>query len=138
VLSSDSRTGRYLLNQVHLKSDRTRVLLALVALYFIWGSTFLAIRIALQGIPPLLLAGLRYVIAGAALYAWASLRGLPHPSCGEWKSAFVVGTLLVSANACVVVAEQWRAARWCSRPRRRVVSACLPCRRRRHWERSLT
>jgi drug/metabolite transporter (DMT)-like permease len=90
-----------------MKNDRTRVLLALLALYFIWGSTFLAIRIALQGIPPLLVAGMRYVIAGGALYGYARLRGLPSPARAEWKSAFVVGTLLVSGNACVVVAEQW-------------------------------
>src|SRR3989454_4486993 len=57
-----------------MKNDRTRVLLALGSLYVIWGSTFLAIRIALQGYPPLLLAGLRFVIAGAVTYAWARAR----------------------------------------------------------------
>src|SRR2546426_536521 len=53
-----------------MKNDRTRVLLALGSLYVIWGSTFLAIRIALQGYPPLMLAGLRFVIAGAVTYAF--------------------------------------------------------------------
>src|SRR5438132_7985574 len=90
-----------------MKNDRTRVLLALGSLYVIWGSTFLAIRIALQGYPPLLLAGLRFVIAGAETYAWARARGAPPPMRAEWRSSLIVGTLLVCANACVVIAEQW-------------------------------
>jgi len=90
-----------------MKSDRSTILLALGSLYVIWGSTFLGIRIALEGYPPLLLAGLRFVIAGAATYAWARVRGAPSPTAREWRSSAVVGTLLVCANACVVVAEQW-------------------------------
>src|SRR5438128_10127293 len=90
-----------------MKNDRSRVLLALGSLYVIWGSTFLAIRIALQGYPPLLLAGLRFVIAGAVTYAWARGRGAPPPTRTEWRSSLIVGTLLVCANACVVIAEQW-------------------------------
>ena len=90
-----------------MKNDRSRVLLALGSLYVIWGSTFLAIRIALQGYPPLLLAGLRFVIAGAVTYAWARARGAPPPMRTEWRSSLIVGTLLVCANACVVIAEQW-------------------------------
>jgi len=90
-----------------MKPDRARVVLALAALYLIWGSTFLAIRIALGGIPPLMIAGARYVIAGALLYFYARARGLPHPTRVQWRSALIVGTLLVVGNACVVVAEQW-------------------------------
>jgi drug/metabolite transporter (DMT)-like permease len=90
-----------------MKSDRSTILLALGSLYVIWGSTFLGIRIALEGYPPLLLAGLRFTIAGAATYAWARVRGAPSPTATEWRSSAVVGTLLVCANACVVVAEQW-------------------------------
>ncbi len=90
-----------------MKSDRSRILLALGSLYLIWGSTFLAIRVALEGYPPLLLAGLRFVVAGAVTYAWARLRGAPGPSRAEWRSSLIVGTLLVCANACVVIAEQW-------------------------------
>ena len=62
-----------------MKTDRSRILLALGSLYVIWGSTFLAIRVALEGYPPLLLAGLRFVVAGAVTYAWARLRGAPRP-----------------------------------------------------------
>lgn len=90
-----------------MNTDRSRILLALGALYVIWGSTFLGIRVALEGYPPLLLAGLRFVIAGAATYAWARWRGAPAPTLAQWRSSAVVGTLLVCANACVVIAEQW-------------------------------
>lgn len=83
------------------------MILALVALYLIWGSTYLAIRYALEGFPPLLLAGVRYVIAGSIAYAVALARGAPHPTPAQWRSAAVVGTLLVSGNAGVVIAEQW-------------------------------
>ena len=90
-----------------MNTDRSKILLALGSLYVIWGSTFLGIRIALEGYPPLLLAGLRFVIAGAVTYAWARGRGAPAPTRTEWRSSLIVGTLLVCANACVVVAEQW-------------------------------
>src|SRR5881275_306427 len=90
-----------------MKNENAGVPIALGSLYVIWGSTFLAIRIALQGYPPLLLAGLRFVIAGAVTYAWARARGAPPPMRTEWRSSLIVGTLLVCANACVVIAEQW-------------------------------
>jgi drug/metabolite transporter (DMT)-like permease len=90
-----------------MKKDRAPILLALLALYLIWGSTYLAIRYALEGFPPLLLAGIRYVIAGGIAYAFALARGAAHPTRAQWRSAAVVGTLLVSGNACVVIAEQW-------------------------------
>jgi drug/metabolite transporter (DMT)-like permease len=90
-----------------MNSERSRILLALGSLYLIWGSTFLAIRFALVGFPPLLLAGIRFTVAGALTYAWARGRGAPAPTRNEWRSASIVGTLLVAGNACVVIAEQW-------------------------------
>jgi drug/metabolite transporter (DMT)-like permease len=90
-----------------MKTERSQIWIALGSLYVIWGSTFLGIRIALEGFPPLLLAGLRYAIAGAATYAWVRARGAPAPTSTEWRSSLIVGTLLVAANACVVIAEQW-------------------------------
>jgi drug/metabolite transporter (DMT)-like permease len=66
-----------------MKTDRARVVLALAALYLIWGSTYLAIRIALEGIPPLTISGVRYVIAGAALYLFARLRTTPNQTHAE-------------------------------------------------------
>ena len=84
-----------------------KVFAALVALYLIWGSAFLAIRIALEGMPPLFISGLRYFAAGVLLYVYTRVRGAPRPSLAEWKGAFAIGTLLAAGNACVVVAEQW-------------------------------
>ena len=90
-----------------MKTERGKIFLALGLLYVIWGSTFLGIRIALEGFPPLLLAGMRYVIAGALLYGWVRARGEQPPTREQWRSSLIVGTLLVFGNACVVVAEQW-------------------------------
>src|SRR5712671_124648 len=90
-----------------MTTERSRIWMALGSLYVIWGSTFLGIRIALEGFPPLLLAGLRFVIAGAVTYAWARARGAPAPTRTEWRSSLIVGSLLVCGNACVVIAEQW-------------------------------
>ena len=89
-------------------SYRPRIFLALGSLYVIWGSTFLGIRIALEGgFPPMLLAGLRFVAAGGMLYAVLRARGVAPPTRVEWRSSLFVGTLLVCANGCVAVAEQW-------------------------------
>src|SRR5260370_39557726 len=65
-------------------------------------------RIALGGgFPPMLLAGLRFVAAGGTLYAVLRARGVAPPTRVEWRSSLFVGTLLVCANGCVAVAEQW-------------------------------
>ena len=80
---------------------------ALGALYLIWGSTYLAIRIALEGFPPLLMAGSRFVLAGGLLYAAARRRGNPRPGAAEWRSGALVGSLLCAANGLVTVSEQW-------------------------------
>jgi len=90
-----------------MTTERSRIWLALGSLYVIWGSTFLGIRIALEGFPPLLLAGVRFVIAGAVTYAFVRARGAPAPTRTEWRSSLIVGSLLVCGNACVVIAEQW-------------------------------
>jgi len=79
----------------------------MLALYLIWGSTFLAIRWALPGFPPLLMSGLRFVCAGGSFYLLLRWRGAPRPSREQWFAALRVGTLLVVGNALVVVAEQW-------------------------------
>ncbi len=83
------------------------VVLALAALYLIWGSTYFAIRVALEGFPPLLMAGTRFVLAGGLLYAAARRRGAPRPERAEWRSGALVGALLCAANGLVTVSEQW-------------------------------
>jgi len=86
---------------------KVRLLLAFAAVYLIWGSTYLAIRWAIDTIPPFLMAGGRYVAAGAILYLWSRLRGGPTPTRRHWRDAAIVGALLLmGGNGGVVWAEQ--------------------------------
>src|SRR5437879_13346307 len=87
-------------------ADRGRIVASMLALYFIWGSTYLAIRLALPGFPPLMMSGLRFVAAGGVFYLLLRLKGAPRPSRAQWLAALKVGTLLICGNALVVVAEQ--------------------------------
>ncbi len=81
--------------------------IALAVIYLIWGSTYLAIRIADETLPPFLMASLRFVAAGLALYAVLRLRGVPRPSAIEWRSTAIVGAfLLLGGNGLVVWAER--------------------------------
>ncbi len=85
-----------------------RLVLAFALVYLIWGSTYLAIRFAIETVPPLLMAGLRYVIAGGVLYVWARLRGEPNPRARELLPVAVIGAaLFLGGNGGVVTAEQW-------------------------------
>src|ERR1700693_4701652 len=84
---------------------------ALAAVYLIWGSTYLAIRYAVETAPPFLMAGVRFLVAGAFLYAARRFRGDPKPTTEEWRSAAVIGIfLLVGGNGGVVWAEQFVAS----------------------------
>ncbi len=88
-------------------SLRAQVILAFLAIYTIWGSTYLAIAIAIQTIPPFLMAGTRFLVAGAVLYLWTRLRGAPPPTRANWKAATITGgLLLLGGNGGVVWAEQ--------------------------------
>lgn len=81
---------------------------AFAAVYLVWGSTYLAIRFAVETLPPFLMAGVRFLIAGSALYLWMRWRGAPRPSAVHWRSAAVVGGfLLLLGNGGVVWAEQF-------------------------------
>jgi len=71
-----------------------KILLAFAIIYFVWGSTFLAIRIGVREVPPFLLAGLRFLIAGAALYLWMRAGGTPSPAPREWRSAWLLAVLM--------------------------------------------
>jgi drug/metabolite transporter (DMT)-like permease len=80
---------------------------ALAAVYFIWGSTFLATRVALRELPPLFLAGIRFAIAGVAMYGWLRSRGVPAPTRAQWIGAAQVGVLLlVTGNGAMVFGMQ--------------------------------
>ncbi len=71
-----------------------RVLLAFFAVYFLWGATFLAIRVAVLEIPPLFTAGLRFFTAGSLLYSFLRLRGEPAPSAGQWRGITVIAVFM--------------------------------------------
>jgi drug/metabolite transporter (DMT)-like permease len=74
--------------------ERTLSLLAFASIWFVWGSTFFAIRVAIGGIPPVLMCGLRLLSAGLALLLWARLTGVAWPRGIEWRNAALVGVLL--------------------------------------------
>ena len=88
--------SRELASDLRLRSvarpSRTALFLAFFAIYVIWGSTYLAIRYAVETIPPLVVAGVRHSIAGLALLGWAYVRG-HRPTLREWRASLVLGTL---------------------------------------------
>ncbi len=87
--------------------SRARLVLAFAAVYLIWGSTYLGIRYAIETLPPFFMAGVRFLVAGGALFAIACLRGAPLPSFPQWRSTMVVGALLLlGGNGGVTWAEQ--------------------------------
>jgi len=84
-----------------------QVALALLSVYLIWGSTYLAIALAIETIPPFTMAGVRFVLAGGLLYAFLRMRGAPTPGRGEWLAAGAIGLLLLGGgNGGVTWAEQ--------------------------------
>lgn len=84
------------------------VWLSLFAVYVIWGSTYLALRIALISFPPFLLVGTRFVAAGVILFVYLRLRGMPMPTLQQWGHAAIVAVLLLGVgNGGVTFAEQW-------------------------------
>lgn len=90
-----------------LADPRILVPVALLALYVVWGSTYLAIRYALESYPPFVLAAIRFLAAGAIMYAWLRLRGSAAPTPLQWRNAAVTGILLLLVgNGFVCFAEQ--------------------------------
>ncbi|MCL4250620.1 MAG: drug/metabolite exporter YedA [Anaerolineae bacterium] len=85
----------------------TPVLIALLAIYIIWGSTYFAIRIGLESFPPLLMGGIRFLAAGAVMLTALRLRGAPLPTWREWGWALVFGVLILAVgNGGLTLAEQ--------------------------------
>ena len=84
-----------------------KIAIAFFAVYVCWGMTYLAMRIAVVDLPPHLMSGTRFVVAGVILYAWARMRGDAAPVLRHWRAAFVIGGfLLLGGNASVAWAEQ--------------------------------
>ena len=91
-----------------IQAPTWKVVTAFLAVYIIWGSTYLAIRFAIETLPPLAMAAVRFLVAGALLYAWARRSGVPAPTAREWRGAAVVGALLLlGGNGGVVLSQQW-------------------------------
>jgi drug/metabolite transporter (DMT)-like permease len=91
-----------IISQVIGKITRPRigyqVALAFFAIYIVWGSTYLAIRIVVETVPPLFAAGVRFTIAGAILYTWCRMRGVPRPPRMQWRNLAVLGALMFLAT----------------------------------------
>ncbi len=88
-------------------NQRFWVIAALLTLYIIWGTTYLVIRFALEGFTPYWMMALRFVIAGGGLFIFLRLRGAPMPTLRQWRSATLVGALLLGGGmGSVALAEQ--------------------------------
>jgi drug/metabolite transporter (DMT)-like permease len=90
------------------RPSKLLILAAFAALYIVWGSTYLAIRFAIETIPPLLMAGTRFLLAGFIMWLIAKWRGAPRSSWANWRTALVIGAcLLLGGNGGVTLAEQY-------------------------------
>jgi drug/metabolite transporter (DMT)-like permease len=110
VENENSAEKTYLAMGSSSSSMRKRIfiILSLLSLYFLWGGTYLAMRVALHGFPPFILAGVRQLTAGILLFLVLWLRKHELPTRKQWLTAIVVGgLLLVVGNGGVVFAEQW-------------------------------
>ena len=89
------------------RATKAKLALAFTALYTIWGSTYLAIKFAVETIPPYLMSTGRFVVSGTILYLWSRWRGSPAPTRRQWRDGAIVGTLLLAGgNGAVGWAEQ--------------------------------
>lgn len=91
------------------KNDlKARIAAAFLAIYIIWGSTYLAIRFVIETIPPFFMAGTRFIIAGLILYAFARIRGSQQETRTHWRNALIIsGLMLLGGHGAVIWAEQW-------------------------------
>jgi len=107
-VSEQARELRLL--EIKLQTSRPpswKILLAFAIIYFVWGSTFLAIRVGVREIPPFLFAAMRFTAAGIILYVWMRLNGTPAPSRREWVTATFLGALIFLVDyGCLFWAEQ--------------------------------
>jgi drug/metabolite transporter (DMT)-like permease len=91
---------------MHRVKNRWLLLFAFAAVYVIWGSTYLAIRYAIETMPPLLMAAARFIVAGTILYAFAR-RSAAAPTAAEWRTGAILGALMfLIGNGAVVLAER--------------------------------
>src|SRR2546429_4908970 len=87
---------------------KTVVIVAFAALYLIWGSTYLGIRFSIQTIPPFLMAGARFVLAGTIMYAVACSQGIGKSNWANWRTSLIIGAcLLLGGNGGVTISERY-------------------------------
>jgi drug/metabolite transporter (DMT)-like permease len=93
---------------------RVRIVLGFLAIYLIWGSTYLGIRYAIETLPPFLMASSRWIVPGLAFIAWARMREkAPSPTAEHWRTTAIIGIfLLVGGNGIVSWSEQWVPSGW--------------------------
>ncbi len=92
--------------------SRLLIVLAFAAVYVLWGSTYLAIRLAIETLPPFLMTGTRFTLAGGILFTWSLLKGESlRNSFGQWHKAFIIGgLLLLCGNGGVTWSEKYVAS----------------------------
>lgn len=96
------------MNGERAHASRAQIAAAFASIYLIWGSTYLAIRYAVETIPPFIMGGTRFLVSGALLYLWAQSRGAAPPTRINWRNATMAGGfLLLGGNGAVVWAEQF-------------------------------
>ena len=87
---------------------KTKIWIALIALYIVWGSTYLGIKVAIETIPPFFHAAVRFLVSGLLILAWQKASGQEFPTRSQWKSTFIIGNLLLlGGNGLVSWAEQF-------------------------------
>jgi drug/metabolite transporter (DMT)-like permease len=94
------------------QASTVAIVMAFAAVYVIWGSTYLAIRFAIETLPPFLMAGTRFLIAGSVLFVWSGFRGASiRQSLAQWRRALILGALLLlCGNGGVTWAEKYIAS----------------------------
>ena len=108
--------------EINTRPPMIKVLLAFAAIYLVWGTTYLAMRICVETIPPFSVAGWRFLLAGLLLIGWLGLRGVALPTLRQWRSAALIGCLLMlGGNGLVCLAVQKIPSGLCA-----VVIATLP------------
>lgn len=90
------------------RAGRLSLLAAFAAVYLVWGSTYLAIAVAVETIPPFLMIGARCLLAGAVLYGWTRLRHGTRPTGADWRAALVAGSLLFVSGQAVLAWSETR------------------------------
>jgi drug/metabolite transporter (DMT)-like permease len=87
---------------------KARIVIAFAALYLVWGSTYLGIRFAIETIPPFLMAGMRFLLAGVIMYAIARWQGTYKSSWANWRTSLIIGAcLLLAGNGGVTISEKY-------------------------------